>query len=138
MFSSLMKTILLTGASGNIGQAVLGFTTGSHFQLFLAYRRVAEKEPSHNYLFFDFDCLEASRASLEQTDILFLPRLPPISDVEGYFASLLRTCSAKAKYFPILNPLRFFIRKKRRSVHPFHSGKDNAPLPSPLSEAACN
>lgn len=92
-----MKTILLTGASGNIGQAVLRhFSPANPFPLFLSYRREVEKEPSQNYLFFDFDRLEESRASLEQTDILFLLRPPHISDVQGTFAPLIQICREAA------------------------------------------
>lgn len=98
MLSSLMKTILLTGANGNTGQAVLRhIPPGSPFQLFLTYRREAEKESSQNFLFFDFDRLEESRASLEQTEILFLLRPPPISGVQGYFSPLLQACREAGK-----------------------------------------
>lgn len=122
MFSSLMKTILLTGASGNIGKAMLRhIPPGSPFQLFLACRREAEKESSQNYLFFAFDRLKESRASLEQTYILFLLRPPPISDVQGYFSPFLQACRETAvKYIIFLLvqgqiPLLLFRMQKSKN-----------------------
>ena len=88
-----MKTILLTGATGNISQAVLRhFSPGSKQQLFLAYRKEDEKNAPLLYRFFDFTQLNKSKETLAQTDILFLLRPPHISDVQTYFAPLLQAC----------------------------------------------
>lgn len=88
-----METILLTGATGNIGQAVVRhFSPGNDQQLFLTYRKETEKEAAHRYRFFDFEQPDKSLESLKQTDILFLLRPPHISDVQTYFAPLLQAC----------------------------------------------
>ncbi len=90
-----MKTILLTGATGQIGQAIIRhYAPSNQQQLYVASRKKAEKLNGFPTLFFDFERLEESRKSLEQTEILFLLRPPHISDVQAYFTPLLRACIA--------------------------------------------
>lgn len=81
--------ILITGASGQVGQAIL-----RHYQdqpgqsCWLAFRRSQLPSSSHRY--FDFTDPEGSQSTLAQTDVLFILRPPQLADVEGIFAPLLR------------------------------------------------
>ena len=81
--------ILITGASGQVGQAIL-----RHYQdqpgqsCWLASRR--SHLPSSRHRYFDFTDPEGSRSTLTRTDVLFILRPPQLADVEGVFAPLLR------------------------------------------------
>ena len=88
-----MKNILITGATGNIGTAILAhFVPNNNQKLFLATR---EKNPeTDNELYFDFDDIDGQKPTLAQTDILFLLRPPHISDVEEYFKPLITNAKA--------------------------------------------
>ena len=80
-----MENILITGATGNVGQAILHhFTPNPEQKLYLASRKEGEHQ-----LYFDFEDPEGSRASLAKTDTLFLLRPPQISDVQQYFQPLI-------------------------------------------------
>lgn len=81
-----MENILITGATGNVGQAILHhFTPKTGQKLYLASRKAGE-----NQLYFDFENPEDSKATLAKTDTLFLLRPPQISDVKQYFQPLIR------------------------------------------------
>ena len=87
--------ILITGASGNIGQAILRhFDARSGHRLSLASRKITDspREGHTQSVYFDFDHLPESYPSLLQTDILFLLRPPHISDVATYFKPLIELC----------------------------------------------
>jgi uncharacterized protein YbjT (DUF2867 family) len=84
----IMQRILITGASGNVGQAILRhMELQADQELWLGSRKLPP--PGENQLFFDFEQLEASERSLQQVDILFLLRPPHISDVKAYFQPLI-------------------------------------------------
>lgn len=96
-----MTTILITGATGQVGGAILKHlpATRAGFHL-LAGVRNAEKYPSglpgpdgHRAvppITFDFADPASVREGLARTDILFLLRPPQLADVKKYFAPLLQ------------------------------------------------
>jgi uncharacterized protein YbjT (DUF2867 family) len=90
-------TILITGATGNVGQAIIAnfHFSGTH-TLYLATRNKTAKktDPQAGQLYFDFENLAGSLTSLKQTDIdiLFLLRPPHISEVDKYFRPLIEAC----------------------------------------------
>ncbi|MEK6481976.1 NmrA family NAD(P)-binding protein [Catalinimonas sp. 4WD22] len=80
-----MENILITGATGNVGQAILHhFTPKAGQKLYLASRKAGE-----NQRYFDFEDPEGTKSTLAQTDTLFLLRPPQISDVKKYFEPLI-------------------------------------------------
>jgi len=82
-----MEKILITGASGNVGTAILQhFKPKPHQSLLLATRQTPI---STNELFFDFENLERTLASLVDVDVLFLLRPPQIADTSTYFEPLI-------------------------------------------------
>lgn len=88
-----MEKILITGASGNVGTAILQhFKPNPHQSLLLATRQTPI---STNELFFDFENLERTLASLSEVDVLFLLRPPQIADVEQYFKPLIAGAKAR-------------------------------------------
>jgi uncharacterized protein YbjT (DUF2867 family) len=89
-----MERILITGASGKVGKAILQhFTPTQEQELYLATR---SKNPSASHqLYFDLEDTEGSAKSLEKVDTLFLLRPPQISDVQTYFSPLIFTAQQK-------------------------------------------
>ncbi len=88
-----MEKILITGATGNVGTAILQhFKPKPHQSLLLATRR---SPISPNELFFDFENLERTLASLADVDVLFLLRPPQIADTGTYFAPLIAGAKEK-------------------------------------------
>ncbi|MDX5348306.1 MAG: NmrA family NAD(P)-binding protein [Hymenobacteraceae bacterium] len=85
-----MKNILITGATGNVGSAILQhYKPAAKTTLYKASR---SKNLQPDELYFDFEDLENSHAALLKTDILFLLRPPHISDVDKYIAPLIQAC----------------------------------------------
>jgi len=81
--------ILITGASGQVGQAILRHYKNQPGQsCWLASRR--NLLPSSRHRYFDFTDPEGSRPTLAQTDVLFVLRPPQLADIDGIFAPLLR------------------------------------------------
>ena len=81
-------TILLTGASGNIGREIQ-----RHFQPGTTRLLLASREPlAENETYFDFVNLETSIKTLQQADCLFLLRPPQMADVTKYFVPLVNAC----------------------------------------------
>ncbi len=82
-----MEKILITGASGNVGTAILQhFKPEPHHLLFLATR---ERPTAPHELYFDFENLERTLESLSEVDVLFLLRPPQIADVGQFFEPLI-------------------------------------------------
>lgn len=81
------QNILITGASGNVGQVILRHLPDqmSH----RIYRATRDPEPRDQELFFDFLKPGESQASLRNIDLLFLLRPPAISQVKKYFAPII-------------------------------------------------
>lgn len=85
-----METILITGATGTIGKALLAHLKPAvNQQVCIASRNKVLKG---NEVYFDFENLPASRAALAQTQILFLLRPPQLSNVKKHFYPLLDDC----------------------------------------------
>jgi uncharacterized protein YbjT (DUF2867 family) len=86
--------ILITGASGNVGQAIIRhFLPQSGNTLYKASREKKASGANSSVLYFDFDQLEESFISLKRIDILFLLRPPEISNVKKYFKPLIDACT---------------------------------------------
>lgn len=83
-----MNNILVTGATGNVGQAVVKhFKEANGQRLFVATR---DPNPAENEVYLDFADPGGSRAALRQTDVLFLLRPPQLADTDRYFKPLVR------------------------------------------------
>lgn len=83
-----MENILITGATGSVGSAILDhFTPNDQQRLYRGTRHRDELSPDH--LFFDLEDLPDTIASLSQVDTLFLLRPPEIAD-ENLFRVLIR------------------------------------------------
>lgn len=83
-----MENILITGATGSVGSAILDhFTPNDQQRLYQGTRHRDELSPDH--LFFDLEDLPDTIASLSQVDTLFLLRPPKIAD-EKIFRILMR------------------------------------------------
>jgi uncharacterized protein YbjT (DUF2867 family) len=83
-----MENILITGATGNVGTAILAhFIPNKDQKIFIATR---EKNPvADNALYFDFEDMEGQTPTLQQINTLFLLRPPHISDVQKFFKPLI-------------------------------------------------
>lgn len=99
-----MKNILITGATGNIGQEVIRSlfaintadtiiagvrNTDKAKQLFTQYSKL-------NYVAFDFEMPETFSHALENIDCVYLLRPPHISNVNKYFAPLINKIKESA------------------------------------------
>ena len=83
-----MENILITGATGKVGEAILRhFTPQPDQRLYQATRHRDQLSPDH--LYFDLEDLPDTIATLSQVDILFLLRPPQIAD-EAIFRILIR------------------------------------------------
>ena len=83
-----MENILITGATGSVGSAILDhFTPHDQQRLYQATRHRDELSPDH--LYFDLNDLPDTIASLSLVDTLFLLRPPQIAD-EKIFRVLMR------------------------------------------------
>jgi uncharacterized protein YbjT (DUF2867 family) len=92
-----MSRILITGATGNIGQEVIHYLTSHNAkaEVYAAVRKVEEaKESFQNYpslLFrqFDFEDHRTFPDAFQQMDMLFLLRPPHLSEIKRIFKPLL-------------------------------------------------
>ena len=83
-----MENILITGATGSVGSAILDhFTPSDQQRLYRGTRHRDELSPDH--LYFDLENLPDTIASLSLVDTLFLLRPPQIAD-EKIFRILMR------------------------------------------------
>lgn len=83
-----MGKILLTGASGQVGQAIQAhYPSSAPHTLLLATRR--RPLPSAKHRYFDFADLTGSQDALREADILFLLRPPQLANVDTYFTPLI-------------------------------------------------
>jgi uncharacterized protein YbjT (DUF2867 family) len=94
-----MKSILITGATGNIGTEVIRFLCGSKpdSEIIAAVRNPdtakAElaKYPDLSFRHFDFENRETFGSAFQDIDILFLLRPPHISEIKEVFGPLLES-----------------------------------------------
>ncbi len=94
-----MTKILITGATGNVGRAVLNALQNhdSHFDIYAGIRDLKEDQLKLadlklKFLQFDFTDFNSYKPALEDCEILFLLRPPQISEVEKYFKPIIDTC----------------------------------------------
>ncbi|WP_235299381.1 SDR family oxidoreductase [Portibacter marinus] len=86
-----MSLILITGATGNVGSAVLDHLLSERqdFRILAGVRDVkkdSEILPANvEAVPFDFEDQHSIKAALEKTEILFLLRPPQLADVNKYF-----------------------------------------------------
>jgi len=97
-----MKNILITGATGNIGKAVIKwlFERDSEHNIIAAVREVSRAREQFtdyadlDYRIFDFEQAYTFSDALKDIDAIFLLRPPHISDVQKYFEPLIKEISA--------------------------------------------
>lgn len=97
-----MTKVLITGASGNVGIAVINSLQKIDHQLdlYAGVRDIdADKLRLANYKIkfsqFDFTDFNTYKTALDGCDILFLLRPPQISEVEKYFKPIIDSCKDK-------------------------------------------
>jgi len=90
------KNILVTGATGNIGQPVIKYLVENEtkHKIFAGVRNIENakeklKYTSLQFLEFDFDKADDFDKTLKNIDRVFLVRPPHISDVKKYFYPLI-------------------------------------------------
>lgn len=101
--NQLMKKILVTGATGNVGYEVIRFLfeLETKNKIIAGVRDIerAKKQLSGfkelEYVKFDFEDLNSFNAALTDIDTVFLLRPPHISDVKQYFKPLIETIKNK-------------------------------------------
>jgi len=91
-----MIKVLVTGATGNVGNEVLSALKKMDLQLevYSGVRDIEfdnQKLVNFNTIKFDFTDSETFVSALENIDLLFLLRPPQISNVSKYFAPLIET-----------------------------------------------
>jgi len=98
-----MTKVLITGATGNVGMAVIDALSKQKTKLdiYAGLRNIeADKIKLSNYeikfLKFDFTDTNTYKEALNGCDILFLLRPPQISDVKKYFEPIINTCKEMA------------------------------------------
>jgi uncharacterized protein YbjT (DUF2867 family) len=92
-----MKRILVTGATGNVGEQVIRFLyeNGTKNQIVAGVRNITKpkKELARfeelDYTLFDMANPQSFKPSLEGIDTLFLIRPPQISEIKRYFIPLM-------------------------------------------------
>ena len=94
-----MSNIFITGATGNIGFAVIRFLNkiDSTNRIIAGVRNIEKAKnvfkdyPKLNYVHFDFEDFDTFDNALTGIDKIFLLRPPHISDVDKYFKPLFST-----------------------------------------------
>lgn len=92
-----MKRILITGATGNVGMAIIRclFMNCVEEQIVAGVRNIPESKSKFaenqklEFVRFDFEKPETFKQALENIDLVFLLRPPHISDVDRYFKPLI-------------------------------------------------
>lgn len=96
----MIGNILITGATGNIGRAVLKYLQQDE----RVWRASQKQALESNERYFNFEDLEKSKAALQNLDLLFLLRPPQISDTKKYFQPLIQICKEqKVKHIVFLS-----------------------------------
>lgn len=85
----MSKTILVTGASGNVGSAVVRYLSqqGTAVNILTTTHRPENVTDTRRY--FDFHQFKASQKAFDEVDAVFLMRPPEITDVEYFFEPLI-------------------------------------------------
>lgn len=98
-----MKHILITGATGNIGHEVIRFlfdnNTTNHIIAGVRNIDKARSEfkiyPQLDFVQFDFEDSATFNNALKDIDCIFLLRPPHLSDIDTYFAPLIKKIKEK-------------------------------------------
>jgi uncharacterized protein YbjT (DUF2867 family) len=98
-----MKRILITGATGNIGEEVIRFLFNNNFEneVFAGVRNIEKaREKFSDYsqlklISFDFENPETFKTALSGIDTIFLLRPPQLADVDQYFRPLIQEIKNK-------------------------------------------
>ncbi|GAB3643624.1 NmrA family NAD(P)-binding protein [Spirosoma arcticum] len=85
-----MSTILITGATGNVGAAVLEHLSADEHHLYTATKQKNTISETERWL--DFEQPDSFPAALRQIDVLFFLRPPQLADVNPYFAPFIAAC----------------------------------------------
>lgn len=91
----MQQRILVTGATGNVGMAVIRHLTPEMGETVAAVRNVEKSAQSFSrqqglsYTTFDFDKPETFSTAFQNIDVVFLLRPPHLSDVAGTFVPML-------------------------------------------------
>jgi uncharacterized protein YbjT (DUF2867 family) len=93
-----MKTILITGATGNVGMEVIRFLFKNEFKgkVIAGVRDISKSGKALtgfeklNFVKFDFEEPYTFKSALENVDSVFLLRPPHISDIDRFFNPLIK------------------------------------------------
>ena len=96
-----MKRFLITGATGNVGMAIIRclFMNCVEEQIVAGVRNIPEAKRKFaenkklEFVRFNFENPETFKKALENIDLVFLLRPPHISDVDRYFKPLIEAIS---------------------------------------------
>jgi uncharacterized protein YbjT (DUF2867 family) len=87
-----MKKILITGATGNVGERVIHFLKNNRqgFEILACYRSEKDKARLSKItditpVFFDFEEIASIELAINQCHVLFLLRPPHLTDIKKYF-----------------------------------------------------
>ncbi len=84
-------SFLITGASGNVGQAVLShLPADAPYQLYQTTHHPHATNPGQRWL--DFENPRSFSAALQHIDVVLLIRPPQLADVKRYFAPFISAC----------------------------------------------
>ncbi len=125
-----MKTILITGATGNVGFEVIRFLSHRKSEhSIIAGARNTEKAkakfnffPDLQFVTFDLENAGTFDRTFKNIETIFLIRPPHISDVEKYFRPLLYSAKEKGvsevKNKQTNKDERFSVKKKKEAQKP--------------------
>jgi len=85
-----MGSILVTGATGNVGSEVLKLLVEAGQPVFAAVRQPSEGHHPYAEVAFDFERPETFDLALGGVERLFLVRPPALADADRYFAPVIR------------------------------------------------
>ncbi|HEY9855421.1 MAG TPA: SDR family oxidoreductase [Stenomitos sp.] len=101
-----MGSILVTGATGNVGSEVLKRLVAAGAPVFAAVRQPSEEHRPYAEVTFDFERPDTFDLALGGVDRLFLMRPPALADADRTFAPLIRAAqAAKVRHIVFLSLL---------------------------------
>ncbi|MBC8152280.1 MAG: NmrA family NAD(P)-binding protein, partial [Bacteroidetes bacterium] len=87
----MITSFLITGATGNVGAAVLAhFPADAHHRIYRATVRANTVGEQERWL--DFEQPDSFASALQHIDVVFLLRPPHLADVTTYFAPFIAAC----------------------------------------------